>query len=252
MSKIYIVLFVLLCYICLGIYTPWIFNPIFFPNPVDIFESFINIVKNGMLIDGMIYSFSRITIATLISISISIPLGISVALYPSLDKIITPFTNSFRFVPVTALFPLLIMWFGIDEMMKIVFLVIATIFFLLPVVLNEVKNVDVELIETSYTMGMSTNQVIFYTIIPAIAPSLCQSMITMYGIGWTYIIIAEVINSQKGIGFLMNIAASRGRTDMVFACLFTIILFSYIFDALCSYFIKKNFKWKFLRQIKVS
>lgn len=252
MLKLLIFVLFFVVYVLCGIFTPGAFDPVFFPNPLDIFNSFKSLIDNGMLLDGMLYSFSRISIATFISISISVPLGILVALYSPMEKVITPFTNSFRFVPVTALFPLLIMWFGIGESMKIMFLIIATIFFLLPAVLSEVKNVDSELIDTSYTMGMNQFQIIWYTILPAIAPTLCKSFITMYGIGWTYIIIAEVINSQKGIGFLMNIAASRGRTDIVFACLFTIIIFSYIFDYVCNYLIRKNFKWKFIKEVKVS
>lgn len=247
--KFIVLLSVFGIYLLLGIYKPDIFNPIFCPNPLDIIKSFVSLFENRMIIDGLLASFTRITLATLLAIFVSVPLGIFSGLFSKVETIITPFSNSFRFLPITALFPLFIMWFGIGEEMKIIFLFFAVFFFFLPTVLNEVKNVDVDLIETAYTMGMNKLQVIWHVILPSICPTLCQSFITMYGIGWTYVIMAEVINSQSGIGFILNIAASRGRTDIVFVCLFVIIIFSYLFDLLGNIFIRRTFKWKFIKQV---
>jgi ABC-type nitrate/sulfonate/bicarbonate transport system permease component len=73
----------------------------------------------------------------------------------------------------------------------------------------------------------------------------------MYGIGWTYIVIAETVNAKFGLGHLINVATSRGRTDQVFVVLIIIILFSYLFDTLCSYIIERIFKWKYTgREVK--
>lgn len=250
MTRFLVILSLILFYFVLGWITPTIFNPIFFPNPFDVILSLKSMFENGMILNGLLYSFSRITIATLLAICISTPIGIIAGVNPKIEKLITPITGSFRYIPVTALFPLLIMWFGIGEEMKIMFLFIAVFFFFLPTVLNEVKNVDQDLIETAYTMGMNKFQTILHVICPAIMPTLCQSFITMYGIGWTYVIIAEVINAQQGIGFLLNIAAARGRTDIVFGVLLIVILFSYIFDTLGNKIIKYKFSWKFLKQVK--
>ena len=224
-------------------------SPLFLPEPSKVFDAFFALVGNGMLTEGLFASFTRITIATMLSAVISIPLGMMVANYKIADQMVTPLTSAMRFVPVTALYPMLMMWFGIGETMKIVFLFAATIFYFLPTVILCIKEVNSDLIDTAYTMGMSKLQVMLQVMLPAALPSIAQSFLMMYGIGWTYVIIAEVINSQVGLGHIMNVASARGRTDMVFVVVITIVTVSYLFDTFGKLAIKKMFKWKFAREV---
>jgi NitT/TauT family transport system permease protein len=99
-------------------------------------------------------------------------------------------------------------------------------------------------------MGMSKFQVMLQVMLPASLPGICQSFIMMYGIGWTYVIIAEVINAQVGLGHIINISSARGRTDLVFVALFTILAVSYLFDLFGNKALRSVFKWKFAREIK--
>lgn len=223
-------------------------TPLFLPEPEKVGETFLDLVQNGMLLDSLKASLFRITSATLLAAAISIPIGLLVANYKFIDDVVTPITSFMRFMPVTAFYPLLIMWIGIGELMKVSFLLFATIFYFLPTVILAVKDVSTDLIDTARTMGMSKLKVMTKVLLPASLPSISQSFLMMYGIGWTYIIIAEMINTNIGLGYLMNIGSARGRTDMVFAALITVLIVSYIFDALGNSVIRKAFKWKFIRK----
>lgn len=225
-------------------------QPIFLPKPLKVLESFGTLIENGMLEKSAIASFTRISIATLISASIAIPIGLIVSNYKVADNLITPVTGFMRFMPVTAFYPLLIAWVGIDEKMKITFLVMATIFYFLPTVILCLKEVNQDLIDTGYTMGMTKLQIMLRVMLPAGLPSICESFIMMYGIGWTYVIIAEVINATSGLGHIINLGAARGRTDLVFVALFTILVISYFFDMAGNALIKKIFKWKYARAVQ--
>ncbi|AEO93502.1 gp243 [Bacillus phage G] len=222
-------------------------NPLFLPQPSKVWDSFLSLASNGMIFEDLWYSFKRITMATLLSASVSIPLGLLVANYKSVDNIVTPVTGVMRYLPVTAFYPLLIMWVGIEESMKITFLFFATIFFFLPTVILAIKEVNVDLIDTARTMGMSKFKVMLKVLLPASLPSIAQSFLMMYGIGWTYVIIAEMVNTTKGLGHLMNIGSARGRTDLVFLALIIILVFSYLFDTVGNWAIRKVFKWKFIK-----
>jgi len=223
-------------------------SPLFLPQPTKVGETFLGLIQNGMLIESVKVSFLRITSATILAATISIPIGLLVANYKFIDDIITPITSFMRFMPVTAFYPLLIMWIGIGELMKVSFLLFATVFFFLPTVILAVKDVSVDLVDTARTMGMSKLKVMTKVLLPASLPSISQSFLMMYGIGWTYIIIAEMINTNVGLGYLMNIGSARGRTDMVFAALIAVLIVSYIFDTIGNATIKKVFKWKFIRK----
>lgn len=225
-------------------------NPLFLPQPQKVVSSFISLFENGMWFESLYTSFFRITLATVMAALVSIPLGLLVANYKIIDDMITPVTGFMRFLPVTAFYPLLIMWVGIGETMKITFLFFATFFYFLPTVILSIKEVSADLIDTARTMGMSKVKVMTKVLLPASLPSISQSFLMMYGIGWTYVILAETTNTNVGLGHLIHIGSARGRTDLVFVALITIVIFSYLFDLLCNYLIRKSFKWKFLREGK--
>lgn len=224
-------------------------NPLFLPKPSSVWSSLLSLWENNMLIEGVKSSFLRITIATLLSSAISIPLGLFVSNFKVADEIITPLTRAIRFIPVTVFYPLLIMWLGIDEEMKVGFLFVATFFYFLPTVILSLREVDANLIETAYTIGMNKIQVMFKVMLQSALPSICQSFVMMYGIGWTYIVVVEVTNAKYGLGHLINIGSARGRTDMVFAAVFVIVLLNWAIDTLGNVLIKKVFSWKFAKEI---
>jgi NitT/TauT family transport system permease protein len=220
-------------------------NPLFLPRPEKVLKSFITFIKNGMLVKALFASFSRITIATFCSGAISLIIGTIIVSSKLLDDMITPVTDFMRFMPVTAFYPLLIMWFGIGETMKITFLFMATFFYFLPTTIIGLKDVNKDLIDTGYTIGMSRFQVLFKIILPAALPNILESFLMMYGIGWTYVVIAEITNAKAGLGHIINVGSARGRTDLVFMSMIVILSFSYIFDTLGKNIIKKSFKWKY-------
>lgn len=220
-------------------------NPLFLPDIKDVIDNFKTLAINGMLFESIIKSFWRITLATSLSCAISIPLALIIYSNEIIDDLISPLANMLRYLPVTAFGPLLILWVGINEEMKITFLFCATFFYFLPSVLLCVKEVDKRLIETSYTMGMNKFQVITKVVLPYTLPSICESILMMYGIGWSYIVVAEATNATRGLGYLINIGSARGRTDMVFMSIITIMTISFIIDTLGKKLIRKAFAWKY-------
>lgn len=192
------------------------------------------------------YSFLRITIATFLSGLIAFPIALLVYNSKIANDIISPVISIMRYIPVTAFYPLLIMWFGIDELMKIVFLFIATFVYMMPSVILCLDEINSDLIDTGLTIGMNKLQIITKVQIPAILPSLMNSFIMMYGIGWTYIAITETINAKYGLGFIIQQSSSRGRTDLVFMAIIMIMIISVLFDNLTKKLVKRIFKWRYL------
>lgn len=224
-------------------------NPLFLPKPETVLRSFWELLKNGQLLESSRISFMRITLATLLCAAVSLPVGLLACQYRSVNDFVTPVTGIMRYWPVTAFIPLLIMWFGIDEKMKIMFLFLAMIFYFLPSVILCIREVSQDLVDTALTMGMNRLQLMWQLLLPASLPAICQLFLLMYGIGWTYVIIAEVVNANSGLGHIMNLAAARGRTDLIFVALFTILVISYVFDSAGNRIIKRAFRWKFAHEI---
>ena len=117
-------------------------------------------LQNGQLFKAIEYSFLRITVATILSGAISFPIALLIYNSNLAKDILNPVISVMRYIPVTAFYPLLIMWFGIDELMKIVFLFIATFVYMMPSVVLCLEEVSQDLIETGLTMGMNKLQTI--------------------------------------------------------------------------------------------
>lgn len=221
-------------------------NQLFIPTPKSVFVSLMETVKSGQLFIAIKYSFLRITAATLLSALISFPIALLVYNLQIAKDILHPIINIMRYIPVTAFYPLLIMWFGIDEIMKIVFLFIATFVYMMPSVLLCLEEINPDLIDTGLTIGMSKLQTIYRIQIPASLPSILNSFIMMYGIGFTYISVAETINAKYGLGYIIQQSSSRGRTDLVFMAIIIIMVISILFDCTAKNLVKHIFKWRYL------
>lgn len=221
-------------------------NPIFIPDPRNVFNNLMESIKNGQLFLALQYSFMRITVATCISGVIAYPVALLIYNSKIAKDILNPIISVMRYIPVTAFYPLLIMWFGIDETMKVVFLFIATFVYMMPSVILCLDEVNTDLIDTGLTIGMSKMQTIYKIQIPASLPSVLNSFIMMYGIGFTYIAVAETVNAKFGLGWIIQQSSSRGRTDMVFMAIIVIMVISVLFDFLAKKAVKKAFKWRYI------
>ena len=221
-------------------------NPLFVPAPQDVFANLFETVRTGQLLLAIKYSFLRITIATCISAIIAYPIALLVYNSKIASDVISPIISILRYIPVTAFYPLLIMWFGIDEVMKIVFLFIATFVYMMPSVILCLDEINPDLMDTGLTIGMSRCQTIFKIQIPASLPSVLNSFVMMYGIGFTYISVAETINAKYGLGYIIQQSSSRGRTDLVFMAIIVIMVISVVFDFLAKWLIRNIFKWRYI------
>lgn len=220
-------------------------SPLFVPSPASVLDEFVSLLINGQLVYGLAYSFGRITAASLLAAAVSLPLGMLVFYSGTAKAMILPITNLMRFLPITAFYPLLILWFGIGEQMKISFLFLATFVYMLPSVVLAFQEVSPDLMLTARTLGMNRFQLLTMVLLPSTLPSILQTFTMMYGIGWTYIAVCEQINAKYGIGFIIYTSTARGRTAISFAGILTIILVSMAFDWLANKLIHHFFSWRF-------
>lgn len=221
-------------------------TPLFVPSPMAVWEALLGLIESDQLWTGLLYSFNRISTATFLSIAIAIPLALLICSCKSLNEMISPVISAMRYIPVTAFSPLLILWFGIDEEMKISFLFLATFVYVLPSTVLCLQEVPQDLIDTGKSIGMRSHEIISEILLPAALPSIMNSFLMMYGIGWTYVAVIEAVNAKYGLGYIINQGAARGKTAVVFASILTIIVFSYLFDRIGNILIRKIFRWRYL------
>src|SRR5262249_8514071 len=124
-----------------------------------------------------------------------------------------------RTVPVVALTPLFIVWFGIGETPKVALIAVATIF---PIYLNTfsgVRGVEPRLIEAARSFGLRRSELILHVILPGALPAFLVRLRYSTGVALLMLVVAEQINAQAGLGHLINDARDFMRTDVIVVCL---------------------------------
>lgn len=220
---------------------------LFLPSPASTWEAIRTLYLTDSLFKHLGATFGRVSLAILITALISLPLGMAIVWCKPVNMILGPIVRSLRYIPTNVFSPLLVLFLGIDETMKITFLVIATFFAYLPVVTQTCSEVNIRLKETAYTMGFSYFRTIVHVLFPYLLPSLVQALITTYATGWNTVIIAEVNNTKYGLAHLIYMGSARGRTATVFAAIVIIVLVSFVFDKVANFAVKKIFKWRYLK-----
>lgn len=189
----------LACFIAVWYVASCFTQPLFIPAPATVWEAIVGLAETGQLQKGLAYSFLRITGASALSMLVAIPLSLLIYGVKPIKETIMPVVSFLRYVPVTAFSPLLILWFGIGEQMKISFLFIATFVYLLPSILLCFNDVPQDLMDTGKTIGMTSWETIKEILLPASLPSIFSTFLMMYGIGWTYCAVVEATNANKGV-----------------------------------------------------
>jgi NitT/TauT family transport system permease protein len=217
-------------------------KPIFVPSPIIVFQAIPELLREGFLRDAAT-SFLRVTAATALSALIAVPLGLMMGAFTRVRALISPLTEPLRYLPIAAIVALTIVWFGINNGQKVVFLFIGTVVYLIPLVVGAADRVDAVYLNTGYTLGATRWQTLRQVILPVSLPDIAEAIRVINGIGWTYIILAEIVGSESGLGHLIYLAQKRSRTDKLFVEIVTILAIGIVTDRLISLINRKLFKW---------
>jgi NitT/TauT family transport system permease protein len=214
-----------------------------FPTPMEVLRAFGPLFSERGLLGNVYASWLRIGQAFLWCAVIALPLGLLMASFRWLYDLVNPVAAPMRSMPTTAFLPAFIGLFGIDETMKVAFLWFGMFFYLLAVVVEEVNRVDTSLLETAYTLGAKRYQVI-WLMFRASFPGIFSSFRILYDIGWTYVILAEIVNRKKGVGAMVQSAYEFHQPDLVYAGIIAIGVAAFLFRALLTLSERVLFPWR--------
>ncbi len=204
----------------------------FLPAPDQVVKSFVFLVLDPSinLFGGVGVSLVRIGKAFALTVLVAFPLGVAMGSFEPINRVFDPIIAPLRYLPITAFIPLMILWFGIYEGQKVFFLFLGTVVYLLPAVVDAIRAVPEELVQTAHTLGATRAQIIRTVLIPAALPQIFDGFRVINAIAWTYIILAEGVNARDGIGYILDIAAKHMKTEWNFAGLLVVGLIGIFTD----------------------
>lgn len=218
------------------------------PNPLNVLKSFYTLHFDKYLVKNLSYSLKLNYLGYFEAVLLSLPIGFIIGLFPFFRGLFSKYVNAIRFLPLTALTGLFISWFGLSDNMKVQFLAFGIFVYLLPVVVQRIKEVEEVYIQAATTLGGSKWKIIKHIFIPAVLSKIFDDIKVMVAISWTYIIIAELLNNTGGIGSMIFVAARQSNIDQVFALLIVIVLVGVLQDKLFTWADRLLFPHKHLNK----
>lgn len=196
----------------------WV-DTIFLPAPEQLLVALKGLLQDGYL-DATLWqhlstSLWRVLVALLAAVVTAIPLGIAMGLNPTLNAALDPLVEFYRPIPPLAYLPLMVIWFGIGELSKVLLIYMALFAPLLIATVGGVRRVDKARIQAVRCLGASRLQVVRHVILPSALPDILTGLRIALGVGWSTLVAAELIAANQGLGFMVQSAAQFLATDVV-------------------------------------
>ena len=220
----------------------WI-NSLFLPPPSVTMEVLWNMIVQKHLLMNAGISTLRVWVAFAISVIMAVPIGIAMSSFRGVGAALEPIVDFIRYLPVPALVPLSIIWFGVGEETKIFLLWLGTFFQLVLLVADDMRRVPQEYVEIAYTVGARPQQMLTDVAFRAMLPSLFDNLRITLGWCWTYLIIAEIVAADNGLGFVIWAARRYMNTPEVMAGVVTIGLIGLATDQILRLMHKRMFRY---------
>lgn len=220
------------------------------PSPLAVFSSFKELHEEDELWVNTGKSVYLNALGYLLAIGFAFPIGFLLGLVPLFRGLFNRVFDAFRFIPLTAVTGIFIMWLGLDSGMKVSFLAFGIIVYLVPVVIQRIDEVEDVYLKTAFTLGATNWQTIKTVYMPSVLSRIFDDIRVLTAISWTYITIAELLNKSGGIGELIWIANRQSRVDKAFAILIIIVIIGVIQDKLFLLLDKLFFPYKHINNHK--
>lgn len=220
------------------------FPPNLLPAPSAVLETIGELTVSGELFQHIGITLYRVALGFLIGSGVATILGAMTGYSRSAHQFLDPLLQSLRNIPSLAWVPLFILWMGIQETSKIALIAVGVFF---PVYLNlmsGVRDVDRKLVEVGKVYRLNSFQLIRRVFLPATLPSYVVGLRSGLGLGWMFVVAAEIMGASKGLGFLLVDGQTTGRPTIILASILLFAAFGKLTDAAIATIGKRLLSWQ--------
>ncbi len=211
----------------------WI-APLFLPPPSAVWAKLLQVSGEGFmdatLWQHAIASLSRVAVALLVALATAIPVGLWMGLSPTARGVLDPFIELYRPVPPLAYLPLIVIWFGIGELSKVLLISLAIFAPVVIATATGVRSTDETRLRAAQSFGATRAQLLRHVVLPSALPDILTGVRVGLGVGWSTLVAAELVAATRGLGFMVQSAAQFLSTDIVVLGIFVIALIAFALE----------------------
>jgi ABC-type nitrate/sulfonate/bicarbonate transport system permease component len=230
--------------VTLGAAEERVISPTILPSPAEVVASFPLLWFDRALTRNLLVSFLRVVEGFGLGLAIAFPLGLLMGAFTKVKAAFTPLTVFGAYLPIPTLVPLTLSLFGTGELQKVMFLALAFSIYLVPLFVAAVDAVDDTYLKTAYTLGASRAQAVSRVLLPISWPEIFQAMRLGFGVGWSYILLAEMVDVGRGLGGIIITSQRRGPREHIYLVLLAIVLVAFLTDKLWAWVGRQLFPYK--------
>jgi len=223
-------------------------SPTILPSPAEVVRSFPSLWFDRALTRNLAVSFSRVLAGFAVAIAFSFPLGVLMGSFTKVKAAFTPLTVFGAYLPIPTLVPLTLSLFGAGESQKVAFLALAFGIYLVPLFVAAVDAVDDTYLKTAYTLGATQPQTVRKVLLPIAWPEIFQAMRLGFGIGWSYILLAEMVDVGRGLGGIIITSQRRWPREHICLVLVIIVAVAFLTDKVWEFIGRRLFPYKETRR----
>lgn len=199
------------------------------PAPWDVGQAFAYLTwdaerSRSLLWTATLSSVARVFLAGVLVVIVGLPFGVLMGASPRINAAFSPLVDPFRSAPIVAVLPILVMWLGIGEEMKVVFLFLGAVVYLIPMVRDAMVAVPSTFWISARDLGATEWEAVVHSVLPMAMPRIADAIIVSVSVMWTYITVAEYVNAESGLGQLIQNARRFSAMDQVFVGIIVIIV----------------------------
>lgn len=203
---------------------------IFLPSPFQVLKTGTEMLSSSDFWYAVLITNLRVIGGFLLGALLAIPVGVMLGTIPKLDRLASPISNFGRYIPIPAIVPLLIVWAGVGDLQKILLLSIGTFFQVLVLVTDAVRRVPSLHIDSALTLGAGWRKIISKVIFPASLPQIYDACRVGIGLTWSYLLVAEIVASENGLGYFIIRSQRFLQTDRIFFTIIVLGILGLIYD----------------------
>ncbi len=221
----------------------WV-QPYVLPGPTAVLAWLWQSFADGSLVQHAAVTALRVLGGFGLGLALGLGLGLLTGLLPRFHAALDPLLQGFRSIPSLAWVPLFLLWLGIGEESKIALIAVGVFF---PVYLNitaALAGVDRKLVELGRVLGLSRWELVQHIHLPSVTPGFWTGLRGGLGLGWMFVVAAEILGASKGLGYLLEYGRNFARPEITLASILLFALIGKTTDGLLATLEKRALAWR--------